>query len=405
MSVVGLRRFTRLLYRGLLYRARQFDRYPLLKVFVNRPYREECWYRPYISFSEEVRTKFRRPLPPSNVQGALQEGWRAYKKLNAVHDIVSSQIMWFDKISPKSLTKSSVTATDHVRPGTILICHPRDRESRFVQTVILILKHDVQGTLGVVLNRPMTRDLSRKRKSPTIFHEAEKINNDNNTDTVFDEPEDDHQLKQQSEEEEEVEDLEHNDEEIFSVDSDRTEEHEHDYQHEDDFFNSHKPGAKIRYSGGPLVGKILLHTLRNQEHSHKVVEGLYYTLHPEAIEEITTTERARDFRLFVGYCSWLPGQLVDELDRGYWFLAQSPLNVLFQVDKYNSIDFNDTSDVSKIIEQAEPGRQHLLQAAFTYKMWTRILRNMNGEFYHFAHVFQPDFPEESEPKTQDTITN
>lgn len=46
-----------------------------------------------------------------------------------------------------------------VRPGRLLVATPELGEATFTRTVVLVLDHDEEGTLGVVLNRPTTTDV------------------------------------------------------------------------------------------------------------------------------------------------------------------------------------------------------------------------------------------------------
>ena len=43
--------------------------------------------------------------------------------------------------------------------GQLLLAHPALREPTFKRTVILLSSHDAEGAMGVVLNRPMNRQL------------------------------------------------------------------------------------------------------------------------------------------------------------------------------------------------------------------------------------------------------
>lgn len=45
-------------------------------------------------------------------------------------------------------------ATGHVARGRLLVAAPRLSDPNFVRTVVLVLEHDEDGTLGLVLNRP-----------------------------------------------------------------------------------------------------------------------------------------------------------------------------------------------------------------------------------------------------------
>ena len=43
--------------------------------------------------------------------------------------------------------------------GSLLLAHPSLRDDNFKRTVILIASHDSEGAMGVVLNRPLEKQL------------------------------------------------------------------------------------------------------------------------------------------------------------------------------------------------------------------------------------------------------
>jgi putative transcriptional regulator len=55
----------------------------------------------------------------------------------------------------------AVLAADSVEDGTLLAASPDLKDPNFARTVILVLRHDENATLGVVINRPTSLDPSK----------------------------------------------------------------------------------------------------------------------------------------------------------------------------------------------------------------------------------------------------
>jgi len=79
---------------------------------------------------------------------------------------------------------------------------------------------------------------------------------------------------------------------------------------------------------------------------------------------------------------WSPGQLQDELDKGFWFLASCPLGVLFPKKTPTSPSSSDPANSSQ--EKTE-GLQLDLSNATSEDLWSKILQLMGGEYSHFSH--------------------
>ena len=74
------------------------------------------------------------------------------------------QIRWFAVIAVVALTACETGAADGPRSasagaltGRLLVASPRMPDPRFAHTVILIVRHDARGAMGLVINRAVAR--------------------------------------------------------------------------------------------------------------------------------------------------------------------------------------------------------------------------------------------------------
>jgi len=83
------------------------------------------------------------------------------------------------------------------------------------------------------------------------------------------------------------------------------------------------------YHGGPVKGIFLLHTRKDTPRSHLLGDGLFYSqinsFNSKIIRQIANT--SKNYRLLMGYAEWAPGQLMTEIEKGWWFPAKCPLSV------------------------------------------------------------------------------
>jgi len=81
------------------------------------------------------------------------------------------------------------------------------------------------------------------------------------------------------------------------------------------------------HSGGPVYGTpMALHT--TQKFSDEIVmPGIFLTYNKDSIKKLLL--EGEQYRIFLGYAGWQPGQLERELDVGAWFLAQADIGDVF----------------------------------------------------------------------------
>jgi putative transcriptional regulator len=103
------------------------------------------------------------------------------------------------------------------------------------------------------------------------------------------------------------------------------------------------------FAGGPVELPNVLALLRTSTmpEGAEHVTGKVYMVPTEALLEKTLAKRpdAADFRVYLGYCGWAPGQLENETQQGFWRVLNGSADIVFDPEP-------DTL-WSRLIERAE----------------------------------------------------
>lgn len=82
-------------------------------------------------------------------------------------------------------TLAGVTGPDALRGGRFLVASPALRDPNFAQSVVLLVRHDERGTVGLIVNRRLTLaledalpDLERKPGASAPLHEGGPVETD-----------------------------------------------------------------------------------------------------------------------------------------------------------------------------------------------------------------------------------
>ena len=90
------------------------------------------------------------------------------------------------------------------------------------------------------------------------------------------------------------------------------------------------------FSGGPVQRNhllILYQTPEEPENTHHVFNGGYLGGNMPALEEIVKNPFSPDnFRAFMGYSGWAPGQLENEMESGSWLTLPADSSFMFDWD-------------------------------------------------------------------------
>ncbi|CCG19784.1 putative exported protein [Taylorella asinigenitalis 14/45] len=172
-----------------------------------------------------------------------------------------------------------MTLNKLILSGYYLVSMPSTGNSVFDNSVVYILKHDDDGALGVVINKPSPHDLSEF---------VDPMNPDIDDANVKEIPSDSWSKIQEK-----------------------------------------FPESKI-LTGGPLgLDHILVVT--EGDAIPEMLDG------PEVLQDFSKGTNPKRIVVFNGYSSWAPNQLEEEIVSNYWITLKSDLSLMFEVpieDRY-----------------------------------------------------------------------
>ncbi|OQR97096.1 hypothetical protein ACHHYP_12753 [Achlya hypogyna] len=158
---MGSKRLTRVLYRELLKSARLLDKHAAVKallcpsevadnalvhVAVMGLHQHQLCYWPYESAAARLRALFRSS---KGTNEEIDAAFRGLRYLNAKLHLAREHDLLVD-VSDE-LPPSPPRITTCIRRGVFLIAHPLTVRP-FEQTVVLLTRHDLKGTKGVIIN-------------------------------------------------------------------------------------------------------------------------------------------------------------------------------------------------------------------------------------------------------------
>lgn len=229
-------------------------------------------------------------------------------------------------------SQSPIELIDTIEPGCILLAHPRDDDSTWGQSVILILQHNTKSTIGVILNKKEWNGILHVDQSETVLFNNE-VPEETESPSV--------QVKEINLK--------------LSLDDNN---------------------LNFRSFGGPVKGDIILHTDKDIPKSKacKSHPGLYYIPPKTKLKRKTIIPfnkiSPKQYCVYKGHAKWEPGQLESEIEQGFWWIARCPTSYLFS-PQGKEVDGNE------------------LDMSVPVDMWAKILRELGGEYYHFSHVPPP----------------
>jgi len=97
----------------------------------------------------------------------------------------------------------------------------------------------------------------------------------------------------------------------------------------------HEQTGDTFYFGGPVMREVTVALFRSdrapQAAAFHVLRGVYLTMHPDNIDPLLA-ERAGNYRLFMGFSGWAPGQLQSEMDRDGWYVLPATAEIAFRTN-------------------------------------------------------------------------
>jgi putative transcriptional regulator len=118
------------------------------------------------------------------------------------------------------------------------------------------------------------------------------------------------------------------------------------------------------FYGGPVEPNTLhfIHTVGELiEGAQAIKDGIFWGGNIELVNDLLNQKvvKLNEFKFFIGYSGWAPGQLEDEMQEKAWWLGEAPASLIFSDD---------------------PER-----------MWTNVVKNLNEDYAYMAN--SPDDPQ------------
>jgi putative transcriptional regulator len=118
------------------------------------------------------------------------------------------------------------------------------------------------------------------------------------------------------------------------------------------------------FYGGPVEPNTLhfIHTVGELiEGAQPIKDGIFWGGNIELVNDLLNQKvvKPEEFKFFVGYSGWAPGQLEDEMQEKAWWLGEAPSSIIFSDDP----------------EQ----------------MWANVVKNLNEDYAYMAN--SPDDPQ------------
>jgi len=259
-----------------------------------------------------------------------------------------------------------ITLLDKIKPGSLLIAHPRDDNPQWSKSLLLILKHDAQKTIGVILNKRLLKATIQyiANENPlTDYLEGERVGEEEETETDEAETSSQSQL----------------------------------YYGDVQYMTLNLSLSSPLFYGGHMNGIFILHTRKDIPKSHLLGDGLYFSQlknNTKSFRKITST---KNYRICMGYAEWVPGQLNAEIEKSWWFPVRCPYSVLFPTKSNTTraiLDPISSSSSSPRGQKKETIREKRGEVSITEldltthsdELWSKVLRLMGGEYYHFSHA-------------------
>jgi putative transcriptional regulator len=155
--------------------------------------------------------------------------------------------------------------------GQLLVASPSVVDPLFGRSVCLVMHHDADGAIGVLLNRPL-------QIGPNQLFQM--LDSENASDSRL----------------------------------------------------PTNPPRRAVHFGGPMAGPVV--ALHNQQGLAEAVtgSGVYLAAQKEHLQALVKTDTTASMRLIVGHAAWKSGQLEAEIEAGLWYLLPATADRVFKAD-------------------------------------------------------------------------
>ena len=97
----------------------------------------------------------------------------------------------------------------------------------------------------------------------------------------------------------------------------------------------HEQTGEALYFGGPVMREVIVALFRTERApraaAFHVLKDIYLTMHPDNIDPLLA-QRSGNYRLFVGFSGWAPGQLQSEMERDGWYVLPATADIAFRAN-------------------------------------------------------------------------
>jgi putative AlgH/UPF0301 family transcriptional regulator len=174
---VAKTRLPLVLYKGLLRKAKLFDRYPILKAYCNDPLKRGTLYIPSVSFHVIVKESFR---VEEERQFDLSRGFKMYREWADIYASVSKKITWYNQPLPTGSSKKKEPVVKHIQniiPGSVLISHPAVFEKHEGSEIVLVLQRNEYETMALLIQgRDLRADEGEEVESNSLLSPLQNSN-------------------------------------------------------------------------------------------------------------------------------------------------------------------------------------------------------------------------------------
>jgi putative transcriptional regulator len=91
----------------------------------------------------------------------------------------------------------------------------------------------------------------------------------------------------------------------------------------------HVSASTLYYGGPEMVGAMFAMVRKNPGQPSLHLFGDVYVTGDKVLVEHILDESAENSRVFAGFVGWEPGELADEIDAGYWYVAEPEVAQVF----------------------------------------------------------------------------
>lgn len=211
--------------------------------------------------------------------------------------------------------------------GKLLIAVPRLPDVNFYRSVVLILRHDDQGALGLVLNRPtevlvseLWKNVSNQDSDTDEFSAGFgdfKLDIDDFNAAEFD-PVD-------------LEDQQNKGPQSAGYDAEKAGANSQDAEDSENSNSEISDNSYVCF-GGPVPGPLMALHCSFSLAENDVIPGVFYSVRKTHIAQLISTNRD-PLKIFSGHSGWGPGQLDAEIEVGGWLVMDAEYQHIFEADE------------------------------------------------------------------------